>query len=99
MEQTELLEHLREVCHPGRGNKDIVSLGMVQNIETEGNTLRVTLGFPKHRDPLTEYLVGATRACLVRHLPEGVNGEVRAVVVEESEGGAGNDESMSDQGD
>lgn len=91
MEQTELLEHLREVCHPGRGNKDIVSLGMVQNIETEGNTLRVTLGFPKHRDPLTEYLVGATRACLVRHLPEGVNGEVRAVVVEESEGGAGND--------
>lgn len=83
MEKAELMELLREVVHPGRGNKDIVSLGMVQNIEYEGNKVKVTLGFPKHRDPLTEYLVGATRACLVRNLPEGVSGEVVATVIAE----------------
>lgn len=84
MDKSELMELLREVQHPGMGNKDIVTLGMVGDIAFAQNKVTVTLAFPKRRDPLTEYLVGATRACLVRHLPEGWSGEVKSAVKEDS---------------
>ena len=82
MTEKEILEILREVRHPGRDERDIVDLGMVASVEFPEGGVRVTLGFPKHRDPLTEYLVGATRAALVRHLPEGTTSEVKAVVAD-----------------
>lgn len=59
-----------------------MELGMVENIVIEGDSVAVTLGFPKHRDPLAEYLIGSTRATLIRHCPEGVRIEVGAVVKE-----------------
>ena len=79
----DILQALREVHHPGKGDRDIVDLGMVHDVEiTEGGVV-VTLAFPKRRDPLAEYLIGSTRAALVRHLPGSVKSEVKTVVVEE----------------
>ena len=78
MTNEEILELLRTVRHPARQDRDIVDLGMVQSIE--GST--VTLAFPKRRDPLAEYLIGATRAALIRG---GVKDpKVETVVVEDA---------------
>jgi len=83
MNKEDILQALREVRHPGRQDQDIVALGMVADIEISAEKVLVTLGFPKRRDPLTEYLVGSTRAALVRHLPDSVASEVKTVVVED----------------
>lgn len=85
MNKNEILEFLKEVHHPGQGDRDIVTLGLVNSIEAGEAGVSVVLGFPKRRDPLTEYLVGAVRAALVRHLPAGVPSEVKTVVVEPAE--------------
>ena len=78
MTRDDILELLRSVRHPGQGDRDIVELGMVHSVE--GST--VTLAFPKRRDPLAEYLIGATRAALIRG---GVaDPEVRTVVLEDA---------------
>ena len=82
MDEKTILDFLREVRHPGQGDRNIVELGMVNSIDDEGGKVTVTLGFPKRRDPLTEYLVGATRAALIRILPAGTETEVKAVVNE-----------------
>ncbi len=80
MDEKEIREFLAEVTHPGRGSVSITELGMVRDIEVSKGKVTVTLAFPRRRDPLTEYLVGSTRAALNRHLPEGVSSEVRTVV-------------------
>lgn len=79
----EIYTFLREVHHPGMQDRDIVDIGMVSKIEIEELKITVTLAFPKRRDPLSEYLIGATRATLVRHLPADVGSEVKTVVVDE----------------
>ena len=84
MNENEILAFLKEVHHPGQGDRDIVDLGMVHEIKIEEGRVAVTLGFPRRRDPLTEYLVGAVRAALVRHLPSDVTSEVRSIVVEQA---------------
>lgn len=84
MDKQKILDFLREVHHPAQGDRDIVELGMVHSVDFIDGAVRVTLGFPKRRDPLTEYLVGATRASLIRHLPESTPSEVRSIVVEEA---------------
>ena len=83
MTEKEILDILREVVHPARGNQDIVSLGMVADAAFEEGTVRVTLAFPRRRDPLAEYLVGSARAALYRHTPEGTPVEVQTVVREQ----------------
>mgnify|MGYP004498928231 FL=1 len=83
MTKEEILETLKEVHHPGRSDKDIVSLGMVQSVEIGSDSVTVTLAFSKRRDPLAEYIIGSTRACLIRHLPSSVKAEVKTVVVDE----------------
>lgn len=84
MSEQEILQILTAVKHPGKGDKDIVSLGMVHSVETDGDKVTVTLAFPKRRDPLTEYLVGSTRATLNRELPQGITSEVKTMVVDEA---------------
>lgn len=84
MTEQKILEILKGVKHPGRGDSDIVSLGMVHSVNISEGRLSVTLGFPKRRDPLTEYLIGSTRATLIRELPEGFETEVRTIVVDEA---------------
>lgn len=83
MTKEEILEALKEVHHPGRSDKDIVNLGMVQSVEIGSDSVTVTLAFSKRRDPLAEYIIGSTRACLIRHLPSSVKAEVKTVVVDE----------------
>lgn len=83
MTKEEIIEALKEVHHPGRSDKDIVSLGMVQSVEIGSDSVTVTLAFSKRRDPLAEYIIGSTRACLIRHLPSSVKAEVKTVVVDE----------------
>lgn len=83
MTKEEILEALKEVHHPGRSDKDIVSLGMVQSVEIGSDSVTVTLAFSKRRDPLAEYIIGSTRACLIRHLPSSVKAEVKTIVVDE----------------
>ena len=80
MTENQIMDMLREVRHPGKGDRDLAELGMVDSIEIGERRVQVTLGFPKHRDPLTEYLVGSARAALYRGLPGGTEIEVRAVV-------------------
>lgn len=80
MEEKKILELLKEVRHPAMQDRDIVSLGMVQGVSFTEGKVTVTLAFPKKRDPLTEYLVGAAKAALVRG---GIKDyEVEAVVVD-----------------
>lgn len=82
MTQQEILNILGDVRHPGKGDKSVIELGMVKGVEVEGNRVTVTLSFPKHRDPLTEYLVGSTRATIIRAFGEGIEAEVKTVVEE-----------------
>ena len=82
MTAEEIKEYLREVHHPAKEDRDIVDLGMVQGIETGDGSVVVTLGFPKQRDPLKKYILGATRATLIRHLGNGIKSEVREVEIE-----------------
>ena len=83
MTKEEIILALREVHHPAKGDKDIVDLGMVQSVDIEDNKVTVTLGFPTRRDPLAEYLIGSSRAALIRHLPASVESEVKTVIVED----------------
>ncbi len=76
----DLLKILEEVVHPALGEKNIVELGMVDGVVESDGKVEVTLGFPKKPDPLKDYLVGATKAALIRALPEGVEIEVKTVV-------------------
>lgn len=78
-----IFELLSDVRHPGQGDKSIVELGMVKSVEVAEGNVKVILQFPRRRDPLTEYLVGSTRATLIRELPENTNIEVKTVVKEE----------------
>ena len=83
MTKEEILQALREVHHPAKGDRDLVEIGMVHDIEIADGNVVVTLAFPKRRDPLAEYLIGSARAALIRHLPSSVKSEVKTVVVDD----------------
>ncbi len=84
MTEQEILNILSEVVHPAKGGKSIVELGMVDSVSIDGGKVTVTLAFPKRRDPLTEYLVGSTRATIIRNSPQGTEVKVRTIVKEET---------------
>ena len=84
MKPNEINKWLFEVLHPAKGDKNIVELGMVENIDIQDNKVTVTLAFSKHRDPLAEYLTGSTRAAIIRNAPQGTEVEVKTVVKEEA---------------
>lgn len=84
MEVNEIKKYLTEVQHPAKGDKDIVALGMVDNIVVTEGKVTVTLAFPKHRDPLAEYLIGSTKAALYRNCPKGTEVEVKTIVKDEA---------------
>lgn len=88
IDEKDILEYLAEVQHPAKGDRSIVELGMVEKVAVkplEGVAVRVTvtLGFSRHRDPLAEYLIGSTKAAIVRHCPEGSEAEVLTVIKDE----------------
>ena len=83
MEANEILRALSEVTHPGRDDRSLVDLGMVEEIvEEEDGTIVVSLGFPRQQDPLKDYLLGAAKAAIIRRDP-AAKVEVRAVVTEQ----------------
>jgi len=85
MTETELLSCLREVVHPAK-DKDIVALGMVKGaqISPDGSKVSVNLEFNKHRDPLGEYLVQATKAAVIRACGKDVEVTVNTSIREEA---------------
>ena len=83
MKHNEIMKYLYDVQHPAKGDRNIVELGMVDKVEIDGNRVTVTLAFPKHRDPLAEYLTGSAKAALIRHIP-GVEAEIKTVVKEDN---------------
>lgn len=88
MEQKNILEWLKEVVHPAK-DRNVVELNMVQGIETEGGKVVITLAFSKHRDPLAEYLIDASKAAVIRNAPKGTKVEVKTVVKDEKPAGKG----------
>lgn len=82
MNTDEIMGWLRQVEHPAKGDKNIVELGMVEDIETADRSITVTLGFAKHRDPLAEYLIGSAKAAIIRNAPDGTAVEIKTVVKE-----------------
>lgn len=83
IEKESVLNALRGVHHPAKRDRDLVELGMVNNIEISEKKVLVTLAFPKRRDPLAEYLIGSTRAALIRLLPSDMESEVKTIVTDE----------------
>ena len=82
--ENKIKEWLLEVEHPAKGDKNIVELGMVENIEAGEDSITVTLAFAKHRDPLAEYLIGSTKATIIRNAPAGTKVEVRTIIKDEA---------------
>ena len=78
----DILKALQEVTHPAKGDKSIVELGMVSDISLSGSKVSVTLTFPKHRDPLADYLASSTKAAIKR-LDKSLDAEVKSIVREE----------------
>ena len=70
MTVSDILEFLKQVQHPAKGDRSISDLGMLEDIVISDSKISVTIVFPKHRDPLAEYLIGTTRAVLIRYAPE-----------------------------
>ena len=84
MENQDIMIWLQEVEHPAKGDKNIVELGMVENIEAGDGFVTVTLAFSKHRDPLAEYLIGSTKAAVIRNAPAGTQVEVKTIIKDEA---------------
>ena len=82
MTEKEIFGWLSEIQHPGRDDKDIVSLGIVEEVVVEGKKVTVTMAFPKKPDPLKNYLEGAVRAAIYRQAPGGTEVVVKTVVKE-----------------
>ncbi len=84
MKIDEIKQWLREVEHPAKGDKNIAELGMIENIEIVDGKVAVTLAFEKHRDPLAEYLIGSTKATIIRHAGPGTQVEVKTIIRNEA---------------
>ena len=63
MTEKEVFDWLTQVEHPGRDDKDIVSLGMVEEVVVEDGKVSVTLAFGKRPSmrPKTALTVSAAR--------------------------------------
>ena len=84
IKENEVMKWLFEVEHPAKAEKNIVELGMVEKVEVEDGKVTVTLGFSKHRDPLAEYLIGSTKASVIRNAPSGTEVQVKTVIRNEA---------------
>lgn len=82
MKVNEINKYLLEVQHPAKGDKNLIELGMVENVEIDGNKVTVTLSFSKHRDPLSEYLIGSAKAAIIRNVPDA-EVEIKTVIKDE----------------
>ena len=84
MNAKDILSLLGDVRHPAHEDKSIVDLGMVKKVDVSEGKVIVTLVFPRKRDPLAEYIIGSTRATVIRALGQGIEVEVKTEVAEEA---------------
>ncbi len=70
MTKESIIESLKQVLHPGKSNKNIVDLGLLEDVILKDERLVVILAFPQNRDPLAEYIKGSVRATLFRSFPD-----------------------------
>ena len=84
MNINEVNNWLQEVEHPAKGDRNIIELGMVENIEAGEGFVTVTLAFAKHRDPLAEYLIGSAKAAIIRNAPAGTKVEIKTIIKDEA---------------
>lgn len=68
IQNQEVLDVLAAIVHPEE-QKDIVSLGMVEDIKIEAERLQVTLNFPKARDPFMNSIRKTADRLLVESFP------------------------------
>jgi len=80
--ESQVLEILKTIIHPEKKN-DLVSLGMIRNIHTDGNKISFGLVFPRSRDPFARTL---KNACL--HALESSLGKGMEVIIEEGDSSA-----------
>ena len=80
MTEKEIFDWVAGIQHPGKEDKTLQELGIVQEVSLDGNKVTVTLAFPKHPDPLKNYLIGAVKATVYREAPGGTEVEVKTVV-------------------
>lgn len=83
MTKDDIIQMLKDVHHPGKGDKDIVELGYVEKVEIDGRNLTITLVFPGKRDPLAEYITGSAKAAVFRHTSDFDNVNIVTTVKEE----------------
>ncbi|MCQ2114816.1 MAG: Mrp/NBP35 family ATP-binding protein [Bacteroidales bacterium] len=83
MNKEDILKALSEVQHPAKNDRSLVELGMVADIAIDGAKVAITLAFPKHRDPLAEYLQGSARAAVLRNFPDA-EVEVKTMIRDEA---------------
>jgi ATP-binding protein involved in chromosome partitioning len=69
MEREKIRAVLSEVIHPGEG-KDLISMGMVDDLSVDGEGIRLTLNFPRARDPLMKSVSRAVEQALAEAFPE-----------------------------
>lgn len=84
MDIKEIKGWLQEVEHPAKADRNIVELGMVENIEVQDHCITVTLVFSRHRDPLAEYLIGSAKATIIRNAPEGTQVDIKTIIKDEA---------------
>lgn len=82
MNKETIIRLLGEVRHPAKGDKSLLELGMVESVEVIGKKVSIVLAFPKHRDPLAEYLIGSARAVIYKNTPADTEIEVKSIVKE-----------------
>lgn len=83
MDKNLIRKWLEEVVHPAK-DKNIIELGMVEDVAEESGKIIITLAFSKHQDPLSDYLIDATRAAVVRGAGKGTLVEVKTKIKEEA---------------
>ena len=93
-EREQILDALREVEHPEM-KRDLVSLGMIKDVTSEDNQVRVTLALPFKEIPIADDLVKGIRSALSELDPEldvdvesvEMSQKQRAAFMTEAEGG------------
>ncbi len=68
MTQEEILSILAGIVHPESG-RDIVSSGMVEDVEITPDRIRFTLHFPRARDPFVSSIRKAAENAILERFP------------------------------
>lgn len=77
IDTNKILDTLKMIKHPESG-KDIVELGMVENLEVNGNKIKFTLVTKSAKDPFAKSLIKACDRSLKFYINEDIEVEIEA---------------------